>query len=74
MTIVDGVWRWPYELKDISLQKRQILRPGSNLFYSLIVDGKNEFLQKLWFALKRGMFNAFLVEHNVRLTGITLKR
>ena len=50
------------------------LRPGSNLFYSLIVDGKNEFLQKLWFALKRGMFNAFLVEHNVRLTGITLKR
>ena len=50
------------------------LRPGSNLFYSMIVDGKNEFLKELWFVLRRGMFSAFLVGYNVRLTGIKLKR
>ena len=38
------------------------LRPGSNLFHSMIVDGKNEFLKKLWFVLRRRMFSAFLVE------------
>ena len=35
------------------------LRPGSNLFHSMIVDGKNEFLKKLWFALRRGIFSGF---------------
>ena len=50
------------------------LRPGSTLFQSMIVDGKNEFLKKLWFALRRGMFSAFLVGYNVGLTGIKLKR
>ena len=35
------------------------LRPGSSLFHSIIVDGKNEFLKKLWFALRRGMFSGF---------------
>ena len=77
MTTVDRVWRWPYELKDISLKKRQLsafLRPGSNLFHLMIVDGKNEFLKKLWFVLRRGMFSAVLVGYNVRLTGIILKR
>ena len=47
------------------------LRPGSNLF--VIVDGKNKFLKKFWFVFRRGMFIAFLVEYNVRLTGIKLK-
>ena len=50
------------------------LRPGSNLFHSMIVDGKNEFLKKLWFVLRRGMFSVFLVGCNVGLTGIKLKR
>ena len=49
------------------------LRPGSSSFYSMIVDGKNEFLKKLWFALRRGMFSAFLVGYNVGLTEIKLK-
>ena len=49
------------------------LRPGSNLFHSMIVDGKNEFLKKLWFVL-RAMFSAFLVEYQIRLAGIKLKR
>ena len=50
------------------------LRPGSSLFHSIIVDGKNKFLKKLWFVLRRGMFSAFLVGYNVGLTGIKLKR
>ena len=44
------------------------------LFHLMIVDEKNEFLKKLWFALRRGMFSAFLVGYNVGLTGIKLKR
>ena len=50
------------------------LRPRFSSFHSMIVDGKNEFLKKLWFALRRGMFSAFLVGYNVGLTGIKLKR
>ena len=50
------------------------LRPQSNLFHSMIVDVKNEFLKKLWFVLRRGTFSAFLVGYNVVLTGIKLKR
>ena len=50
------------------------LRPESSLFHSMIVDGKNEFLKKLWFALRRGMFSGFLVRYNVGLTGTKLKR
>ena len=50
------------------------LRPGSSSFHSIVVDGKNEFLKKLWFALRRGIFSAFLVGYNVGLTGIKLKR
>ena len=49
------------------------LRPGSSSFHSMIADGKNEFLKKLWFALRRGMFSAFLVGYNVGLTEIKLK-
>ena len=50
------------------------LRPGSSSFHSMVVDEKNEFLKKLWFALRRGMFSGFLVGCNVGLTGIKLKR
>ena len=78
MTIVGRVWRWPYELKDVSLKKRDkvsaFLRPESKLFHSMIVDGENELLKKLWFALRRGMFSEFLVGYNAGLTGIKLKR
>ena len=41
------------------------LRPGSNLFHSMIVDRKSEFLKKLWFVLRKGMFSSFLVEYSV---------
>ena len=51
-----------------------LLRPGSNLFHSMIVDGKNEVLKKLWSALRRGIFSTFLVGYNVGLIGIKLKR
>ena len=34
------------------------LRPGSGLFHSMIVDRKNQFLKKLWCALRWGMFSA----------------
>ena len=50
------------------------LRPRVSSFHSMIVDGKNEFLKKLWFALGKGMFSAFLVGYNVGLTGSKLKR
>ena len=50
------------------------LRPESNLFHSMIVDGKNKFLKKLRFVLRRRMFSMFLVEYNISLTGIKLKR
>ena len=49
------------------------LRPGSNLFDPVIVDGKNKFFKRLWFVLRKGMFSAFLVECSVRLAGIKLK-
>ena len=77
MTIVDRVWRWLYEVKDISLKTDKLLAflwPWSNLLHSMIVDGKNKFLKNLWFVLKRGIFSAFLVEHNVRLKGSKLKK
>ena len=50
------------------------LRPEFNLFHSMIVDGKNKFLKKLRFVLRRRMFSVFLVEYNISLTGIKLKR
>ena len=50
------------------------LRPGSSLFHSMIVDGKNELLKTLWFALRKGIFSAFLLGYNVGLTGIKLRR
>ena len=48
------------------------LRPGSNLLHSMIADGRNEYLKRLWFLLRSGMFSAFLVEYSVRRTGIKL--
>ena len=50
------------------------LRPVSSLFHSMIIDGNVQFLKKFWIAVRRGMFSAFLVEYNVRLKGIKLKR
>ena len=50
------------------------LRPGYNLFHSMIVDGKSKFLKKLWFLFRREKFGTFLVGFNVGLTGIKLKK
>ena len=63
MAIVDGVCRRPYKLMNISLKNRQTLcfsKAGSNLFHSIIVNGKKEFFKTLPFVLR--MFTAFLVE------------
>ena len=46
----------------------------SNLFHSMIVDGKKEFLKKLCFVFKKGKVETFLVVHNECLTEIKLKR
>ena len=45
------------------------LRLGSIFFRPMIVDGKNKFLEKLWFVLRKGIFSAFGVEYNVRWMG-----
>ena len=49
------------------------LKPGPNFFSSMIADGKKEPFKKLWFILKRGMFNTILADYNERLAGIKLK-
>ena len=78
-----GLWQLWTEFGDGRINLRMLvlksnklsafLRPGSNLFYSMIVDGKNEFLKKLLFVLRTGLFSAFLVGCNVGLTGIKQK-
>ena len=50
------------------------LRRGSDLFQLMIVDGKKEFLKMLWSVLRRGTFSAFLVEYNVCVTGINMRK
>ena len=50
------------------------LRLGSNFFHPMIVDGKNESLGNFWFLSIMRMFSAFVVEYNVCLIGIKLKR
>ena len=52
----------------------QLRRLISNLFQSMIVDGKYEFLKMLCPALKKGKLEIFLVLYNECLTGIKLKR
>ena len=44
--------------------------PKSNVCVKI----ESVFFIKLWFALRRGMFIAFVVGYNVGLTGIKLKR
>ena len=65
MTIVGRVWRFCMNLRMLVLKSDKLsafLRPGSNLFHSMIVDGKNGFLKKLWFVLKRRMYNVSTTE------------
>ena len=76
MTIINRVWRWSYELKNVAFKKRKVfrfLRAGSKLFHSIIVDGKKEFLEKLCFVLRR-VSCIFRVEYNESLTGVKLNR
>ena len=44
----------------------------SNLLHSMIVDGKNVFLKKLWLASMEGMFLELRVEYAVKGIGIML--
>ena len=46
----------------------------SSLFHSIIVDGKKEFLKKVWLVLKRGILWIFLVTQFELLRGISLNR
>ena len=48
-------------------------RPESNSFHSKMADEKNIILKKLWLVLRRRILSVFLVECNIRLTGIKLK-
>ena len=47
---------------------------GSKLFYSIIVEGKKEFLKKLCLILKQGMLSTFLIAYAWVFSGISLKR
>ena len=49
-------------------------RAGSKLFYSMIVEGKKEFLKKLLLILKQVMLSNFLVTYELVFSGISLKR
>ena len=52
----------------------EFLRLGSKLFYSIIADGKKEFLKKLCFVLIREILLTVLVAYGVLVTGMRLKR
>ena len=47
------------------------LGPGSNLFYS-VIEKRTRFKKRMY--LRKGMFSVFLVEYDVRVTRIKLKR
>ena len=46
----------------------------SGLFHPITAEGEKEFLKKLCFVLKRGMFSAFLVVSGDYLKGTNLKK
>ena len=46
----------------------------SRLFHPVTAEGEKEFLKKLCFVLKRGMFSAFLVVSGDYLKGTNLKK
>ena len=52
----------------------EFLRLRSKLFYSIIADGKKEFLKKLCFVLIREILLTVLVAYGVLLAGMRLKR
>ena len=72
MNIKKRIWGRPYEsifsLKTEILS--EFLRLGSKLLYSIIADGKKEFLKKLRFVLIRGILPSVQVAHGVHLTGM----
>ena len=46
MTVVNRIQRWPYELKDLFIEKLLIVqRVETRLFYSMTVDTEKEFLK-----------------------------
>ena len=65
-----------YEIKYFSSKTEipvEFLISGSKLFYSVIADGKKEFLKKLYFVLIRGILPIVLVAYGVLLTRMRLK-
>ena len=75
MTILNRVWRSPYDLNILLLKTKKFsdfLRWGSRLFHSIMVDGKKEFLKNLCFVLTRGILCIFRIDYNKPLEGIKL--
>ena len=52
----------------------EFLSVRSELFHSMIVEGKKEFLKKLCLILKQGMLSTFLVAYAWVFSGISLQR
>ena len=57
-----------------TLKLSHFRRLTSNLFHSIIVDGKKEFLKKLCLVLKQGILSEVLSEQCVFLAGIKLNK
>ena len=77
MTTKNTVCSWSYEfkvfdLKILSVSELRMLE--SNLFHSIMVDGKYEFLKNWCFTLIWGILSAFLVLYGQFDCGIISKK
>ena len=61
-----------FDIKILSVSELRMLE--SNLFHSIMVDGKHEFLKNWWFTLIEGILSAFLVQYGQLDCGIISKR
>ena len=75
ITIKNITWERSKKFHDSILKSTNLFefrRVGSKLFHSMIVEGKKEFLKKLYLILKQGMLSAFA--YAWVFSGISLKR
>ena len=58
-TIKNILGNWPDEFHNIAFKNTKVLDflRLLRMFHSITTEGKNEFLQKIYFVLKRGMFS-----------------
>ena len=70
ITIKNITWERSKKFHDSILKSTNLFefrRVGSKLFHSVIVEGKKEFLKKLYLILKQGMLSRFLVAYAWKL-------